>query len=187
VVAVDRSRRFLDALTAAARERGLTQIETRELDLDEAGLPELRADGVWSRWVYAFVRNPRRLLEGAARLLRPGGTMVLHEYLDYRAWRTSPRSPEFEGFVDEVIARWLSEMGFELRALEPLVEIARPGDFVWQWPKAYVEAGTRRLADLGRISEERASAIRSAFVRVEADPHAFQITPTVIEIIAVRR
>jgi hypothetical protein len=129
--------------------------------------------------------------------------MVLHEYADYRAWRTSPHSPEFEGFVSEVIAswsesggesdigldlpRWLGEMGFELRSLQPLVEIARPGDFVWQWPKAYVEVGTRRLVNLGRIDEARAHAILSAYARIEADPHAFQITPTVIEIVAVRR
>jgi len=63
VVAIDRSRRFLDALEPAARARGLAQIEPLERDLDEAPLPALQADGAWARWVFAFVKRPRRLLE----------------------------------------------------------------------------------------------------------------------------
>src|SRR5512145_1640514 len=39
VVALDRSRRFLDALEAARRQRGLANIATHELDLDEEPLP----------------------------------------------------------------------------------------------------------------------------------------------------
>ena len=39
VLAVDRSRRFLDALEAVRRERGLDQIETHEQDLDAGELP----------------------------------------------------------------------------------------------------------------------------------------------------
>jgi SAM-dependent methyltransferase len=203
VVGVDRSRRFLDTLEAAARSRDLKQIETLELDLDVNDLPELSVDGIWSRWVYAFVSDPRRLLERAARVLRPGGTMVLHEYGDYRAWRTSPRSDVFEGFVAEVMASWranggepdiglelpgwLAEMGFEIRTLAPLVEVARRTDFVWQWPRAFVANGIARLVELGRIDDRRGREIAAAFAALEATPGAFQITPTVLEIIAVKR
>src|SRR5262245_14213149 len=41
VVAVDRSRRFLDVLERGARARGLDTIETLELDLDDGDLPAL--------------------------------------------------------------------------------------------------------------------------------------------------
>jgi len=203
VIGVDRSRRFLDVLETVARDRGLSHIETLEMDLDERDLPKVDADGIWSRWVYAFVREPRRLLERAARALRPGGTMVMHEYVDYRAWRVAPRRAEFEEFVTEVIdswhanggepdigldlPRWLEELGFEIRALTPIGEIARPGDFLWQWPRAFVETGIARLVELGRIPESRAREMVRAFEETEATPHAFLLTPTVIEIIAVRR
>jgi hypothetical protein len=129
--------------------------------------------------------------------------MVMHEYVDYRAWRLSPRRAEFEAFVDEVVAswrasggepdvgldlpRWLGALGFEVRTLAPLLDIARPEDYVWQWPSAFVEVGIQRLVDLGRIDAERARAMAHAYREVEAAPHAFQLTPTVIEIIAVRR
>lgn len=203
VVAVDRSRRFLDVLDSVARARRLGQLETLEQDLDERDLPALEAHGIWSRWVYAFVRDPRRLLERAARALRAGGVMVLYEYVDYRAWRVSPRSDVFEAFVEEVIAswranggepdvgvdlpRWLVELGFEIRSLEPISEIARPGDFMWQWPRAFVGTGIARLVELGRISGERGRAMTRAFDETETTPGAFTVTPTVIEIIATRR
>ena len=111
VIALDRSRRFLDALEAAARARAVSNIEAYELDLDEQAIPVTGADGAWSRWVYAFVRRPRLLLERVVAALRPGGTMVLHEYVDYRAWRLSPRSDVFEGFVSEVMASWRADGG----------------------------------------------------------------------------
>jgi SAM-dependent methyltransferase len=203
VVAVDRSRRFLGALEAAAAARGLGRIEALELDLDEADLPRLGADGAWSRWVYAFVRRPQRLLGEVAAALRPGGTMVLHEYCDYRAWRLSTGAPEFAAFVDEVMASWranggepdiglqlpgwLAALGFEVRSLRLHAEAPRPAEFFWQWPKAFVDVGVERMVELGRLDAAAGAAVRRAFAAAEADPHAFTVTPTVIEIVATKR
>lgn len=202
VIAMDRSRRFLDALEATARARGLPQIQALELDFDAQALPELEADGAWSRWVFAFVANPRRLLEQVCQRVRAGGTIVLYEYADYRTWRTSPRQPAFEAFVEAVmrswrasggepdigldLPRWLGELGFRVRELNPIVEVARPNDFLWQWPHAFVEVGLTRLVELGDMSEEEARLTRQAFEENATTPHAFQITPLVLEIIAER-
>lgn len=202
-IGIDRSRRFLDAGAAAARARGLANIEWLEQDLDEKDLPDLQADGAWSRWIYAFVRDPRALLARVARALRPGGTMVLYEYVDYRAWRLSPGREVFEGFVAEVMAswrehggepdiaielpRWLEQLGFEVRETRPCVEVARPNDFVAQWPDAFVDVGVQRLVDLGRVDAARAEAIRDAYRESQSTPGAFQLTPTVLEIIATKR
>lgn len=203
VVGVDRSRRFLDALERMARAQALGNVETRELDLDRDDLPVTGADGAWSRWVYAFVSRPEALLRRVAASLRPGGTMAIHEYVDYRAWRLSPRSPEFEGFVDEVMAswrasggepdvaldlpRWLEAAGCEVVETRVITELARPGDFLWEWPKAFVATGIDRLVDLGRVAPERARAMREAFDTVERTPGAFMLTPTVLEIVARKR
>jgi len=202
VIAIDRSRRFLDRVEHAARERGIDWVETHELDLDERDLPPCAADAIWTRWVYAFVRDPRKLLERAAQALRPGGTMVMHEYGDYRTWRFSPRSEAFEAFVGEVMTtwrlnggepdigfdlpRWLAEMGFEVRTLEPIVDVVRPGDFVWQWPRAFIEVGLQRMVDLGRVDPATARGILDDHAQLERTPGAFQITPIVLEIIAAR-
>lgn len=203
VIAIDRSRRFLDALADGARRRGVSAIEAHELDLDEAPLPVANADGAWSRWVYAFVRRPRPLLEKVVAALRPGGTLVMHEYVDYRGWRLSPRSEVFESFVTAVMAswraeggepdigldlpRWLAELDVEVLERNMITEAVTPGDFVWQWPKAFVGTGARRLAELGRMSAADADAVGRAFDAAERTPGAFVVTPPVIEVIARKR
>ena len=202
-IGVDRSRRFLDAARARASALGCENVQFHELDLDTQPLPAVPVDGVWSRWVYAFVKDPRALLARVAAVMKPGGVMVMHEYVDYRAWRVSPPRPEFQWFVEEVIAswrahggepdvgmtlpQWLAELGFELRELRPLIEAPRPHEFGWRWPHAFVDVGLDRLVDLGRVPREKADAVRRAFRESQAVPGAFSLNPTVLEIIAIRR
>jgi SAM-dependent methyltransferase len=203
IIAIDRSRRFLDALEATRLQRGLDNIATLELDLDEANLPAAEADGAWCRWVFAFVKHPRDLLARIGGALKRGGVLVLHEYFDYSTWRVAPRSPELEEFVQVVMESWradggepdigldlpgwLDELGFETKAFNPIIDIVPASNFVWQWPKAFIHVGLRRLVDLGHLTSDRASAIAEAFAASEAAPHTLMITPAVLEIIAVRQ
>ena len=203
VVAIDRSRRFLDALQLAAAQRGIAHIDQHELDLDEGDWPVHGVDGAWARWVFAFVKKPRKVLEKVCDTIKRGGAFVLHEYFDYSTWRMAPRSPEVEEFVSAVmeswradggepdvalsLPTWLAELGFEIKSLQPIVEIVPASSFVWQWPKSFLHVGLRRLVDLGRMTEDRAAAISRAFAEAEAAPHTLMITPAVLEIVAVRR
>ena len=203
IVAVDRSRRFLDALEATRRHRGLDNITSLEVDLDEGDLPVVLADGAWARWVFAFVNHPRDLLTRVRQALKPGGVLVVHEYFDYSTWRLAPRCAEIEEFVSVVMESWrvsggepdialdlpgwLEELGFETKSLRPIVDVVPASNFVWQWPKSFMEVGLCRLVDLGHITADRALAISEAFAAREAAPHTLMITPAVLEIIAVRR
>jgi hypothetical protein len=135
--------------------------------------------------------------------LKPGGVLVLHEYLDYGAWKVSPRSAPHEEFVEIVmkswrasggepdigldLPRWLTELGFEIRSLLPIVDVIHPSDFAWQWPRSFIDVGVQRLLDLGQLTKQQAIAIREAFARTESSPNALMVTPTVLEIIACNR
>ncbi len=203
VLAFDRSRRFLDALEAEGRRRGLGNISTREIDLAEEELPRVGADGAWCRWVFAFVKQPRALLARIGAALRPGGALVVHEYLDYVTWRFLPRCPEHEEFVRVVMESWraeggepdigrdlpgwMAELGFEVRELRPILDIVPPSSFVWQWPKAFLRSGLRRLVDLGTVAPGRGEEMARAFEAAEAAPRALMTTPLVLEILATRR
>ncbi len=203
VIALDRSRRFLGTLEAASYGRGLGNVRTVELDLDEGEFPPLRADGAWARWVLAFVWRPRDLLARIAAALKPGGAIVLHEYFHYATWQLAPRSAEHEEFVRTVmetwrasggepdvgldVPRWLGEVGFETREVRPILEIVSPRDPLWQWPKSFIGSGLRRLVELGRLTPERAESISRAFAAAEASPGCLMVTPGVLEVIAVRR
>jgi SAM-dependent methyltransferase len=203
VVAMDRSRRFLDALESFRDRLELPQIEPHELDLDEAALPEILADGAWTRWVFAFVKRPRELLERVAKRMKPGATWVLYEYFDYSTWQFAPHSPVMDEFVQAVmegwraaggepdigldLPRWLGELGFDLRRLHPIIDVVKPKDYAWQWPKAFEQVGLDRMIDLGLVTRERGRTMAEEFAARETDPQTLVITPAVLEIIAVRR
>jgi SAM-dependent methyltransferase len=205
VLAIDRSRRFLDALGAMRAQRGLglEQLTTHELDLDHGELPAVQADGAWARWVFAFLKRPRDLLVRVADRLKRGAALVAHEYFDYSTWRVTPRSPEFEDFVGVVteswradggepdigleLPLWLAELGFETRSLLPLVDVVPSSSFVWQWPASFLDVGLRRMVEIGRLTPERAREIGAAFETTAKHPQALMITPAVLEIIAVKR
>lgn len=203
VHAIDRSRRFLDVLERERASRGLAQIVTHELDLARSDLPEIEADGAWTRWVYAFVEKPRDLLARVAARLKRGAPYVIFEYCDYGAWRIAPRSQVFEDFVTTMIRswresggepdvgldlpRWLDELGFEVRSLTPIAHVVPATSFVWQWPDSFIGTGVARLVSLGKLERERAEALYAAYAECKRDPRALMVTPTVMEIIAVRR
>ena len=203
MLAVDRSRRFLDVLEAKCRLRGIDNVTTREMDLDAGALPDVRVDGAWARWIFAFVTRPRDLLARVREALKPGATFVLHEYFDYSTWRFSPRCPEHEEFVRAVMTSWrasggepdigldlpiwLGELGFEIRAIRPIVEVASPSSYLWEWPKTFLAVNIPRQVELGTLSAGTGEAIASAFARIETTPNAFVVTPSVLEIIAVRK
>lgn len=200
VVAIDRSRRFLDAMRSAASQRDLRHIEAIERDFDSDDLPAMAADGVWVRWVFAFCRHPQELLKKAVRLLKPGGTIVIHEYFDYATWRFAPPSPIFDRFVAAVmeswraeggepdialeLPHWLHELGMTIRRLHPIIDVATPDHFLWQWPSTFVSSGTRRLVELGRLTAEEAEAVIADLSERAKDGRSLMFTPAVLEIIA---
>lgn len=205
VCAVERSARFVEALRERARRCGYANIAAHCRDVTIDGLPvgDGTMDGAWCRWIFAFLRQPAVLLDALAAALRPGGALVIHEYLDYRTWRLAPRSLLLERFVAEVLGSWrdaggepdialdlpgwLAEAGFEIRELRPLVDVIAPSSFVWQWPASFIDVNLRRLVELGRIAPALADEISAEFQDRSLEPSSLMITPTVLEIVAVRR
>jgi SAM-dependent methyltransferase len=203
VSAIDESKRFLETLENSRRRRGLGNIDAHQLDLDEAELPMTGLDGAWCRWVFAFLKHRRDVLARVCGALRRGGTIVLHEYFDYSTWRMAPRCEEIEEFVSAVmeswraeggepdialdLPRWLAELGFEIKTLNPIIDIVPASNFVWQWPKTFVQVGLKRLVNLNHMTSDRAWAVSQALAACESAPHTWMITPAVLEIIAVRK
>ncbi|HEX4738580.1 MAG TPA: methyltransferase domain-containing protein [Allosphingosinicella sp.] len=201
VIAVERSRRFLDALAERAECLGLANLRLLEADVTEGGLGEAVADSAWCRWVLSFVANPSGTVSHIAAALRPGGTAIFHEYADYASWRTMPPSPEIERFVrlamqswrdtggePDIALRlpmWLEAEGLEIVSVRPLVEIVGREDLAWQWPAAFLASGANRLAELGYVDGEEAERLAGALERMPQGTR--MMTPLVAEIIARKR
>jgi hypothetical protein len=82
---------------------------------------------------------------------------------------------------------WLEELGFEVRSIQPIIDMVPQSHVIWQWPKGFFDVGLRRLMDLGAVTMTRAEEIRQAFSACEAAANTLMSTPAVLEIIATRR
>lgn len=201
VVAVERSRRFLDALAARAERLGLANIEAVEQDVAEGSLGEGMADAAWCRWLLCFLADPAAAVARIGAALKPGGIAIFHEYADYGAWQMMPPNATVDRFRELVIQSWrdaggdpdvglrlpgwLEDHGFELIELRPLIDVTHPHDFVWQWPAAFMAVNARRLHSLDYATAEEADRMAAALD--EAGPGARMITPLVVEVIARKR
>ena len=201
VIALERSRRFLDTLGARASALGLSNIECREQDVCASDFGQGVADACWCRWLLCFVEKPQATVRHIAQALKPGGMAVFHEYLDYSAWQMMPPDEDLDRFRSLVmrswrdaggepniglnLPSWLQQEGLEIIELRPLVEVVQRSSFVWQWPLAFMRTNAARLVELGYASEEEAERFATALDR--ADANAWMVTPFVLEIIARRR
>jgi ubiquinone/menaquinone biosynthesis C-methylase UbiE len=202
VIALERSHRFLSALSVFAHARGLANIDTVEADLLEYDWPQDVADRAWCRWVLAFINDPAKVLRGVARALKPGGKLIIHEYYDYASWHLAPRAPAFEAYVAKIIAKWrasggesdvglalpqlLPDTGFEIETVRPVVFTARMSDFNASWPMGFAREYLPVMERDGDVSAAEGKDIAALLDRYQADPNALVITPGVLQIVATK-
>lgn len=142
VVAVDRSREMLDA----ARERlaDLENVEIREGELETLPLADGEADLAILSLVLHYVLEPATVLAEAARILRPGGRLVVvemraHDRVEYR----EEMGHLWQGFGRDDMKTWLEEAGLGrvvVRPLPPDPEATGPLLFLVTAGKAVPEA-----------------------------------------------
>ncbi len=97
------------------------------------------------------------------------------------SWRDNGGEPD----IGLDLPRWMSELGLRVTRRHPIIEVIAPSNFIWEWPKTFIEAGLARLVDLGRMTADQAKHVRDDFASRAAEAHTLMITPAVIEIIAV--
>jgi len=202
VVAVERSTKFVSVIKEACRLRALNHVRIHELDLMSDDLPLRPYDFSWCRWVISFVSDPAVLIKKLAAVMPKGSIAIFHEYVHYTTWRFSPRRPALERFAEQVGESWratggepdiglslpplLFANGFIVRSAVPRIYCVRPSDYMWQWPAAFIESGTSRLQELGRVKEEFVKEVKAEFAKAEEDPDSLMLTPLVLEIVAER-
>ncbi len=200
VIGLERSERFIQS----ARERCADQANVffRELDLVDDELGVTGVDLAWCRWVLAFVSDPEKVIAKVAKAIQPGGAFAIHDYCDYRSWRTAPKHPILEEFVSETMASWrdtggdpdiglrlpvlLSEAGFEVVHARPIARVFSPDEEGWKWPEAYILNHAQRLIELRGKSPAWAESVVADLREAEKDPRSLMISPMVLEIVAVR-
>ncbi|MEO8334164.1 MAG: metalloregulator ArsR/SmtB family transcription factor [bacterium] len=119
VIAVDES----SAMLGAARKRldARDNVELRSGRLEDLPIDDASLDAAVLSLVLHFVVDPARVIAEAARVLKPGGRLLLvdmqpHEREEYR----SAMGHLWLGFSEQQLTGWLDDAGFDQPRIVPL-------------------------------------------------------------------
>src|SRR5688572_9836179 len=112
---VDKSARMIDA--ARARFAGQRHVKTEVADVHELPFGAGAFDVVVVFHTLTYAEQPERALAECARVLRPGGRLVVlsldeHEHRDV----TAPYGERHAGFSPKTLKRWLERAGLEMKS-----------------------------------------------------------------------
>ncbi len=109
---VDASRDMLALARTRLAERGLSHIAVRQADMYRLPLPDGGFDAVTLQMVLHYAEDPAVALAEAARVLRPGGALLIVDLAPHqRADLLGAYAHRWPGFDDAEIAGWLGEAG----------------------------------------------------------------------------
>lgn len=152
VIAVDESAAMLQA--AKRRVRALANVEVRRGSLEALPIDDASLDAATCVLVLHHVPAPERALAEAARVLRPGGRLLLTDMMPHdRETYRHQMGHMWLGFSDAEIRRYLTEAGFTAPRIHAL-----PPEPSAQGPTLFAVAATRR-STLTRPGERSAARV----------------------------
>ena len=113
VSAVDISPEMLDGLRQRAKQKGITNIETIEGELENLPLPDSSHDVVVMSQALHHAEDPKRALEEARRILVPGGVLLVLDLLAHgEEWVRDKLGHVHLGFTEAQLRELLDETRF---------------------------------------------------------------------------
>lgn len=113
VTAIDRSAAALEQASARAAREGLTNVTFLEADLHELGLAAGKKDLVVVSQSLHHVQDPAAVLAEAARILKPGGKIVVLELMPHtETWVRERLGHVHLGLEPQALQAQLAEAGF---------------------------------------------------------------------------
>lgn len=114
VVGIDRSAAVLARARQLAERRRVTNVTWKRGEIERVPAPDASFDVALLSQTLHHAADPGRAIHEAARLLRPGGRVLI---LDLRthdeAWVRDKLGDRWQGFDDATLTSWLSAAGLE--------------------------------------------------------------------------
>jgi ubiquinone/menaquinone biosynthesis C-methylase UbiE len=118
---VDRSPEMLRLARVKLAEAGLAAAELRQGDMYTLPLPAGSADTVIIHQVLHYAQQPAAAVAEAARLLAPGGRLLVVDFAAHEREELRVRDAHVRlGFADEAVVKFLAAAGLEARVVEHL-------------------------------------------------------------------
>jgi ArsR family transcriptional regulator len=118
---IDRSPEMLRLARVKLAEAGLERAELRQGDMYSLPIPSGSAETVIIHQVLHYAQNPAAAVSEAARLLTPGGRLLIVDFAPHEREELRSRDAHVRlGFADEAILKYLEEAGLDGRVVEHL-------------------------------------------------------------------
>ena len=114
VIAVDNSEKMIEFASGVARKNGFKNLEFRFGDIEDPPLDDDSVDLAFFSQALHHAEKPSRAIEGAFRILRPGGRVVILDLLKHSVEEARELYADvWLGFAEAEIAAFLDAAGFE--------------------------------------------------------------------------
>lgn len=199
VIARDQGESFLAYLEAKAAELDLPWVTTSLGPIEDLDLPRASLDGAYARWLLSWVPDAGRALAPIVAALRPGGSLVLQEYLAWGAMKLIPRSAAFDRGKDACLQSWAdeactidiaedlpgiaAELGLVLEHFEPATRMGAPGSPEWTWAMGFLRGYVPKQFEAGRIDRADLDAFLAVCAERESQSPSYLVTPTVASLV----
>lgn len=203
VVARDQSAAFLEHLVCERDRLGLAWIEPSHGPVEELDLEPASLDGAYARWLFSWMPDPGAALARVAACVRPGGLVVLQEYLDWAAMKLVPPSAAFDRGVAICMRSWAEagghidvagilpalaeDAGLAVESFRPVARAGPVGSLEWRWPTAFLPGYLAQLVARGLGTPEELEAFRAALDERERTHEGFLVAPLMADVVLRRR
>lgn len=115
VIVVDQSPGMLKLVQEKAAEQSITGIQTTAGDLEHLPIADETCDAVFLSQALHHAARPAQAIEETARILKPGGQLVLLDLLKHdQEWMRAEWADVWLGFDPGQIKKWMEEAGMKL-------------------------------------------------------------------------
>lgn len=206
VVGLDESESFVAYAREQATTRGLPQLTAHAVDVQAFTAEHVGNapfDLAYARWVLCFVRDPEAVVKNVARVLRPGGSFVVHDYFNYGSMTMAPRRRSHDRAVAATMKAWrehggdpdvvgrlprvFGENGLRLDHLTVHTRVARGSDSMFAWPDTWWRTFAPKLVGMGLMEKSDCDELIADLTRARKSASEFVQCPPVYELIATKQ